>query len=207
MIKYDLHYKLLFLGESSVGKTSLLLRYIDDLFENSIPTVGIDVKYKYLTYDNKKIRLDIWDTAGQERFRGIAQNYFRGAHGIIFVFDITNKDSFNKLKTWISDAKQKINPGTVMVVAENKVDLEERRVVSKEIIEEFRDKNDIDIFSTSAKTGEGVGEIISNVVRKLYDNKKIGIIEDDDEDENSRRRNSVALDRQKTGKNKEKCNC
>jgi len=207
MIKYDLHYKLLFLGESSVGKTSLLLRYIDDLFENSIPTVGIDVKYKYLTYDNKKIRLDIWDTAGQERFRGIAQNYFRGAHGIIFVFDITNKDSFNKLKTWISDAKQKINPGTVMVVAENKVDLEERRVVSKEIIEEFRDKNDIDIFSTSAKTGEGVGEIISNVVRKLYDNKKIGKIEDDDEDENSRRRNSVALDRQKTGKNKEKCNC
>jgi len=207
MIKYDLHYKLLFLGESSVGKTSLLLRYIDDLFENSIPTVGIDVKYKYLTYDNKKIRLDIWDTAGQERFRGIAQNYFRGAHGIIFVFDITNKDSFNKLKTWISDAKQKINPGTVMVVAENKVDLEERRVVSKEIIEEFRDKNDIDIFSTSAKTGEGVREIIANVVSKLYDNKKIGIIEDDDEDENSRRRNSVALDRQKTGKNKEKCNC
>jgi len=207
MIKYDLHYKLLFLGESSVGKTSLLLRYIDDLFENSIPTVGIDVKYKYLTYDNKKIRLDIWDTAGQERFRGIAQNYFRGAHGIIFVFDITSKDSFNKLKTWISDAKQKINPGTVMAVAENKVDLEERRVVSKEIIEEFRDKNDIDIFSTSAKTGEGVREIIANVVSKLYDNKKIGIIEDDDEDENSRRRNSVALDRQKTGKNKEKCNC
>ena len=207
MIKYDLHYKLLFLGESSVGKTSLLLRYIDDLFENSIPTVGIDVKYKYLTYDNKKIRLDIWDTAGQERFRGIAQNYFRGAHGIIFVFDITNKESFNKLKTWISDAKQKINPGTEMVVAENKVDLEERRVVSKEIIEEFREKNNIDIFSTSAKTGQGVGEIIANVVSKLYNNKKIGVIEDDDEDENSRRRNSVALDKKKTGKNKEKCNC
>ena len=207
MIKYDLHYKLLFLGESSVGKTSLLLRYIDDLFENSIPTVGIDVKYKYLTYDNKKIRLDIWDTAGQERFRGIAQNYFRGAHGVIFVFDITNKESFKKLKTWISDAKQKINPGTVMVVAENKVDLEERRAVSKEIIEEFKEKNEIDIFSTSAKTGQGVREVISDVVSKLYNNKKIGIIEDDDEDENSRRRNSVALDRKKTGKNKEKCNC
>ena len=207
MIKYDLHYKLLFLGESSVGKTSLLLRYIDDLFENSIPTVGIDVKYKYLTYDNKKIRLDIWDTAGQERFRGIAQNYFRGAHGVIFVFDITNKESFIKLKTWISDAKQKINPGTVMVVAENKVDLEERRAVSKEIIEEFKEKNEIDIFSTSAKTGQGVREVISDVVSKLYNNKKIGIIEDDDEDENSRRRNSVALDRKKTGKNKEKCNC
>ena len=207
MIKYDLHYKLLFLGESSVGKTSLLLRYIDDTFENSIPTVGIDVKYKYLTYDNKKIRLDIWDTAGQERFRGIAQNYFRGAHGIIFVFDITNKDSFNKLKNWISDAKQKINPGTILAVAENKIDLEERRVISKEKIEEFREKNDIDIFRTSAKTGEGVREIIANMVSQLYNNKKIGVIEDDDEDENSRRRNSVALDKKKTGKNKEKCNC
>ena len=207
MIKYDLHYKLLFLGESSVGKTSLLLRYIDDTFENSIPTVGIDVKYKYLTYDNKKIRLDIWDTAGQERFRGIAQNYFRGAHGIIFVFDITNKDSFNKLKNWISDAKQKINPGTILAVAENKIDLEERRVISKEKIEEFREKNDIDIFRTSAKTGEGVREIIANMVSQLYNNKKIGIIEDDDEDEESRRRNSVALDRKKTGKNNERCNC
>ena len=207
MIKYDLHYKLLFLGESSVGKTSLLLRYIDDTFENSIPTVGIDVKYKYLTYDNKKIRLDIWDTAGQERFRGIAQNYFRGAHGIIFVFDITNKDSFNKLKNWISDAKQKINPGTILAVSENKIDLEERRVISKEKIEEFREKNDIDIFRTSAKTGEGVREIIANMVSQLYNNKKIGIIEDDDEDEESRRRNSVALDRKKTGKNNERCNC
>ena len=207
MIKYDLHYKLLFLGESSVGKTSLLLRYIDDKFENSIPTVGIDVKYKYLTYDNKKIRLDIWDTAGQERFKGIAQNYFRGAHGIIFVFDITNKDSFNKLKNWISDAKQKINPGTLLAVAENKIDLEERRVISKEKIEEFREKNDIDIFRTSAKTGEGVREIIANMVSQLYNNKKIGIIEDDDEDEESRRRNSVALDRKKTGKNNERCNC
>ena len=107
MSKMDLNYKLLFLGESNVGKTSLLLRYADDVFENSLPTVGIDVKYKYLTYDNKKIRLDIWDTAGQERFRGIAQNYFRGANGIIFVFDITNKESFNKLRVWLSDVKPK----------------------------------------------------------------------------------------------------
>ena len=200
----DLNYKLLFLGESNVGKTSLLLRYTDGVFENSLPTVGIDVKYKYLTYDNKKIRLDIWDTAGQERFRGIAQNYFRGANGIIFVFDITNKESFNKLRVWLSDVKPKINPGTVMVVAENKIDLEVKREVSKDLIEEFKEKNEIDIFSTSAKSGEGVSEMIGNLVSKLYNNKNIGAFEDDDE--NFRRKDSVKLQKKVENK-KEGCNC
>ena len=204
MSKMDLHYKLLFLGESDVGKTSLLLRYTDGVFENSLPTVGIDVKYKYLTYDNKKIRLDIWDTAGQERFRGIAQNYFRGANGIIFVFDITNKESFNKLRVWLSDVKPKINPGTVMVVAENKIDLEVKREVSKDLIEEFKEKNEIDIFSTSAKSGEGVSEMIGNLVGKLYNNKSIGAFEDDDE--NFHRKDSVML-KKKVESNKQGCNC
>ena len=200
----DLNYKLLFLGESNVGKTSLLLRYTDGVFENGLPTVGIDVKYKYLTYDNKKIRLDIWDTAGQERFRGIAQNYFRGANGIIFVFDITNKESFNKLRVWLSDVKPKINPGTVMVVAENKIDLEEKREVLKDLIKEFGEKNEIEIFSTSAKSGEGVSEMIGNLVSKLYNNKNIGAFEDDDE--NFRRKDSVKL-KKKEETNKEGCNC
>jgi len=204
MSKMDLNYKLLFLGESNVGKTSLLLRYADDVFENSLPTVGIDVKYKYLTYDNKKIRLDIWDTAGQERFRGIAQNYFRGANGIIFVFDITNKESFNKLRVWLSDVKPKINPGTVMVVAENKIDLEEKREVLKDLIKEFGEKNEIEIFSTSAKSGEGVSEMIGNLVSKLYNNKNIGAVDDDDE--NFRRKDSVKL-KKKEETNKEGCNC
>ena len=205
MSKIDLNYKLLFIGESDVGKTSLLLRYTDNFFESSLPTVGIDVKYKYLTYDDKKIRLVIWDTAGEERFRGIAQNYFRGANGIIFVFDITNKETFNKLKIWLNDVKPKINPGTVMVVAENKIDLEEKREVSKDLIEEFGEKNEIEIFSTSAKSGKGVSEMIGNLVSKLYNNKNIGAFEDDDEI--SRRKNSVMLNKKKVGKNKERCNC
>ena len=208
MSQLDLHYKLLFLGDSSVGKTSLLIRYTEDKFDNSLPTLGIDVKYKYLTFENKKIRLDIWDTAGQERFRGIAQNYFRGAHGIIFVFDITNKETFNKLKIWMSDAKQNIMPGTEMVIAENKIDLENKRTISKETIEEFGEKNNIEIFSTSAKTGEGVKEIIGNLVSKLYKNKEIGKFEDDDE--STHRRDSLMLDEKKHEKNKSnknKCNC
>ena len=208
MSNLDLHYKLLFLGDTSVGKTSLLLRYTEDTFDSSLPTVGVDVKYKYLSYENKKIRLDIWDTAGQERFRGIAKNYFRGAHGFIFVFDITKKDTFNKLKVWMNDAKQNMRSGAEMVIAANKNDLEKKREVSKETIKEFGDKNNIEIFSTSAKTGEGVGEMITNLVSKLYNNKSIGNIEEDDE--YSQRRDSVMLDGKKhenNEENKNRCNC
>ena len=207
MSNIDLHYKLLFLGDTSVGKTSLLLRYTENVFENGLPTVGVDVKYKYITYENKKIRLDIWDTAGQERFRGIAENYFRGSNGIIFVFDISNKESFTKLKLWMNDAISKINKGTEMVIAENKIDLEDKRDVSKELIKEFGEKNNIEIFSTSAKTGEGVEQMFINLVSKLFNNKNIGKVEEDDEE--THRRDSVTLDRKKTGKKKEKnkCNC
>ena len=208
MSNLDLHYKLLFLGDTSVGKTSLLLRYTEDTFDSSLPTVGVDVKYKYLSYENKKIRLDIWDTAGQERFRGIAKNYFRGAHGFIFVFDITKKDTFNKLKVWMNDAKQNMRSGAEMVIAANKNDLEKKREVSKETIKEFGDKNNIEIFSTSAKTGEGIVEMITNLVSKLYNNKSIGNIEEDDE--YSQRRDSVMLDGKKhenNEENKNRCNC
>ena len=176
----------------------------ENIFENGLPTLGVDVKYKYITYENKKIRLDIWDTAGQERFRGIAQNYFRGAHGIIFVFDISNKDSFSKLRFWMTDAISNMSKGTVMVIAENKIDLEEKRQVSKELIKEFGEKNNIEIFSTSAKTGEGVEQIFINLVSKLFNNKNIGKVDDDDED--SQRRDSVTLNQKKGGK-KNKCNC
>ena len=204
MSKIDLNYKLLFIGESDVGKTSLILRYTGNFFESNLPTVGIDVKYKYLTYDDKKIRLDIWDTAGEKRFRGISQNYFRGDNGIIFVFDITNKETFNRLKIWLSDVKPKINPGTVMVVAENKIDLEEKREVLKDLIKEFGEKNEIEIFSTSAKSGEGISEMIGNLVSKLYNNKNIGVIEDDDE--YFPRKGSVKL-KKKVENNKQGCNC
>ena len=99
--KLDLQYKLLVLGDTSVGKTSFLIRYIDNKYDgDSLPTLGVDVRYKFVTLENKKIREDIWDTADQERFKNITKIYFRGTHGIIFVFDITNKATYYVLKTW-----------------------------------------------------------------------------------------------------------
>ena len=198
----DLQYKILVLGESSVGKTSLLVRYTEDKFENTVQTIGVDVKNKYVMYENKKIQLELWDTAGQERFKGIAQNYFRAANGVILVFDITNKESFNKLKFWINEGKTNIGQDTELIIAENKIDLEESRTVTKEAIKEFGKKTNLDILPTSAKTGEGVNEIILMLVKKLFSNKKIGIVKADDTSSGI-----VTVKREKTKKEKKGCNC
>ena len=198
----DLQYKILVLGESSVGKTSLLVRYTEDKFENTVQTIGVDVKNKYVIYENKKIQLELWDTAGQERFKGIAQNYFRAANGVILVFDITNKESFNKLKFWINEGKTNIGQDTELIIAENKIDLEESRAVTKEAIKEFGKKTNLDIMPTSAKTGEGVNEIIQMLVKKLFSNKKIGIVKADDISSGI-----VTVKREKTKKEKKGCNC
>ena len=113
--KLDYQYKYLFLGDTNVGKTSLLIRYTESIFDpESLPTLGVDVRYKYVTLENKRIRLDIWDTAGQERFKMITKNYLNGANGIIFVYDITSKDTFDKLKLWIKEAESNVSPDTEM---------------------------------------------------------------------------------------------
>ena len=205
MAKIDLEYKLLILGETSVGKTSLLLRYMDDTFDTTLPTVGVDVRCKYIQYDNKRIKLDIWDTAGQERFKGIAKNYFRGANGVIVVFDITSKDSFTKLKYWTEENKSNVNNDIEMIIAENKIDLEDKRVVSKDKIKEYGEKTKLDIFTTSAKTGEGVKEIFKALISRLYSNKNIGAVIDDEETATNKRRNSVLNKKDLTKEKKKNC--
>ena len=103
---FDRIYKILLLGDTNVGKTSLLLRYTDNDFNSEgISTLGVDVRNKFITYQRKKIRLDIWDTAGQERFKGLSKSYIKGGHGFIFVFSLTDKNSFYNLKNWINDVK------------------------------------------------------------------------------------------------------
>jgi len=207
--KLDLQYKLLFLGDTSVGKTSLLIRDIDKKYdEDSLPTLGVDLRYKYVTLENKKIRVDIWDTAGQERFKNITKNYFRGAHGIILVFDITNKVTFDVLKTWFITAQNIVPPETEMIVVGNKIDLEDKREINFESLKEFGLKHKIDVFETSAKTGEGVEEIFTYLINKLFKNKNIGKILPND-DEISKRNDSHVLDKesQRPREKKKDCNC
>jgi small GTP-binding protein len=210
--KLDYQYKLLFLGETSVGKTSLLIRFTDGKFDEdkSLPTLGVDVRYKYIILEEKKIRLDIWDTAGQERFKNITKNYLQGANGIILVCDVTNKDSFDKLKTWLNDAQMNVSTETEMIIVGNKIDLIEKRKVKFETLKEFGDKHNIDVFEVSAKTGEGVEDIFSNLTKKLFEKKHIGVVLPG-EDELSMRRGSYILQSESGKKNNKNegngCNC
>ena len=147
MSKLDYEYKILFLGDSTVGKTSLLVRYVDKYYKSGTPTVGIDVRYKFLEKNNKKIKLNIWDTAGQERFQGLSKNYLRGANGVIFVIDITKEKSFDDLKIIWDNVKNDLPREVEMIIIENKIDLEDDREVSKEKLAKYGEDNNIDIFT------------------------------------------------------------
>jgi len=201
----DRIYKLLIIGESSVGKTSIILRYTENKFDNSgIATCGVDVKYKYVSYENIKIRLDIWDTAGQERFRGLAKNYFRGSNGFILVYDITNQKSFEKLKGWMNDAKEKMDPNSKMIVIGNKKDCQENREVDLDILEDFANKNKVKTLEVSAKTNEGIDEIFNIMVEDLVKGNNMGVIKDEDS-ETDKTFNS--LNNSKEFKKKNTCKC
>ena len=168
----DLYLKILVIGDSSVGKTSLLLKYIDDYFsETQISTIGVEYKEKVITLNNRKIGLQIWDTSGQERFRSITQNFYRGADGILFVFDVTNKESFDNIKMWLNEP-QVVELNSQKILVGNKIDLEEQRVISKEKMEDLGAKNNnLVSFETSAKTGENVEKVFTKIAELILANK------------------------------------
>lgn len=122
---YDHLFKLVIIGNSSVGKSSLLLRFSDDQFnENYLTTIGVDFRFRTLTIDGKQIKLQIWDTAGQERFRTITSAYYKGADGIIIVYDVTNSNSFDDIeKFWISEVESYAEKNVELLLIGNKKDL------------------------------------------------------------------------------------
>ena len=202
----DRCYKLLLMGESNVGKTSIILRYTENEFQTSgISTCGVDVKCKFVSVDNIKIKLVIWDTAGQERFRGLAKNYFRGANGFVLVYDITDKKSFDKLRGWMNDAKEKIDSEYKMIVIGNKKDCEDEREVDSNILKEFGEKNGVKTMEVSAKTGEGVDSLFTEMVKELLELKNVGFVQSDDESEANKTYNN--LDNSRMPEKKHKCIC
>ena len=205
--KIHLSYKILFLGETQVGKTSLIVRYSDNDFqEGGLPTLGVDLKYKYIERDKKNIRLDLWDTAGQERFRSITKSYYDRADGIVFVFDLGNPKSFKTLKIWIEDTKKNVKPNIEFVLAANKSDLIDKREVRKEEIEKFSSQYDIPFFETSAKTGDGIDEMFNTFINKLLSKKDVDMLIPDDD--SSKKSNKIQLKPLENKNNTKKCvNC
>ena len=171
---------------------------------SGISTCGVDLKHKYVQLNNTKIRLDIWDTAGQERFRGLAKNYFRGANGFILVYDISDKKSFDKLKGWMNDAKEKIEKEYRMIVVGNKKDCVDERQVEFDELEEFGKKNNVLFMEVSAKTGEGIDKMFMSMVEELLTLKKAGIIKDEESDMD---KTYNSLDNSRVAENKHNCNC
>ena len=168
----EIQLEILLLGDTNVGKTSLLLNYTDNYFVGShISTVGIDYKFKTVKINDINIKLQIWDTSGQERFRSLAKNYLKNANGIIFVYDITNKKSFDGVKVWMSEAESHGNYKQIIIG--NKCDLEGKREVKKEMVDKFASKKKIEVFETSAKTSTNVAKAFETLAKLLVEGKSV----------------------------------
>ncbi|KAG6791500.1 hypothetical protein POTOM_000621 [Populus tomentosa] len=155
--EYDYLFKLLLIGDSGVGKSCLLLRFADDSYlESYISTIGVDFKIRTVEQDGKTIKLQIWDTAGQERFRTITSSYYRGAHGIIIVYDVTDQESFNNVKQWLNEIDRYASENVNKLLVGNKSDLTANKVVSYETAKAFADEIGIPFMETSAKNAINV---------------------------------------------------
>lgn len=145
------------IGDSGVGKSCLLLRFADDTYtESYISTIGVDFKIRTIDLDGKTIKLQIWDTAGQERFRTITSSYYRGAHGIIVVYDTTDLESFNNVKQWLHEIDRYASDNVNKLLVGNKSDLTSKRAVSFDQAKEFADSLGIEFIETSAKNSTNV---------------------------------------------------
>ena len=193
----DSVYKVLILGDSSVGKTCFLLKYTDKVFnEVYMSTIGLDYRLKTLTLKNgKKVKLQIWDTAGQDRFRTITKNYYKGANGIILIYDVTSSETYENVENWISQIKEEASPNVVIYLVGNKVDMEDKRKVTTEEGQKIADENNLPFIETSAKSDININETFDNLVEKM-----------DSVFSNLEKKDSVAISGNNLNKdNKKKC--
>eukprot|EP00299_Pterocystis_sp_00344_P010573 c4755_g1_i1.p2 GENE.c4755_g1_i1~~c4755_g1_i1.p2 ORF type:complete len:234 (+),score=42.47 c4755_g1_i1:70-702(+) len=165
---FDTTIKLLLIGDSGVGKSCLLLRFSDNSFTPSfITTIGIDFKIRTIELDGKRIKLQIWDTAGQERFRTITTAYYRGAMGILLLYDVTNEESFNNIRSWMTNIHDNASASVNKILVGNKADLEEKRKVAAAQGQALADEYGIPFFETSAKTNQNVEAAFTKITRDI----------------------------------------
>ncbi|EGB06060.1 hypothetical protein AURANDRAFT_38219 [Aureococcus anophagefferens] len=164
---YDHLFKLVLIGDTGVGKSCLLLRFADDAFtESYISTIGVDFRFRTVKVDGKTVKLQIWDTAGQERFRTITSAYYRGADGIIMVYDVTSSESFDHVSDWLTEVNRYANEGTCKLLVGNKCDMEDK-VVTTEAAKEYADGLGIPFLETSAKNATNVEEAFLTMAGEL----------------------------------------
>ena len=160
-------FKILTIGESGVGKTCILRRFVENKFlKNHLATIGINFKTKTLNINNQEIKLKIWDTAGQERFRTITKTYYKGAHGIILTYDVTDQNSFKNIRNWIKQIEANAQTSVKKVLVGNKCDKPDR-VVTEEEGKKLADDYSMSFFETSAKTNQNVSEVFNYLTKEI----------------------------------------
>ena len=171
MDNFNYLFKVLLIGDSNVGKTSILTRFADNEYnDNYLSTIGVDFKIKTIDYNNNKVKLQLWDTAGQERFRTITNAYYRGAHAIIIIYDISNLESYQNIDYWIQEIKRFNKDDIYILLVGNKSDLRNNQdieLISFQTINQLIQNINIDYIETSAKLNVNIDYIFDNIINKL----------------------------------------
>ena len=177
---YELLYKVIIIGDTAVGKSNILSRYVKDEFSsNSKSTVGVELGIKFLKIKNTKTKIQIWDTAGQERYRAITSSYFKGSNGCFIVYDITNEASFNNIENWYEQIQKETSKDIPILLVGNKCDLEDERKVPIEKGKEKAQNLNCAFFETSALKKINIDKIFEELVNNIYE-KTGGNKNDDD---------------------------
>ena len=162
-------YKVLLLGDTTVGKTCFLMKYTDKTLQDiHMATIGLDYRLKTMKLKSgKDIKLQIWDTAGQDRFRAITKNYYKGSHGIILIYDVTNLQTFENVKNWVNQIREEASTKVVIYIAANKIDMETERKVTKQEGESLAQELGFPFMETSAKSGININETFEDLVERI----------------------------------------
>jgi len=174
---YDYLFKLIVIGDAACGKSCLLYRFTDNKFKgDSTHTIGVEFGSKIVEVGGRNVKLQIWDTAGQERFRSVTRSYYRGAAGAILVYDITSRETYNHVASWLSDARSLANKDISIILVGNKADLPNREVTFLEA-SRFAQENDLMFLETSALSGEGVETVFFQCARSILGKISSGVLD------------------------------
>ena len=196
---YDEKIKIMLLGDSSVGKTSIIKRYCKNQYSNSfISTIGVDFETKYINIDGKIINIQIWDTAGQERYKILAQSYYKNSDGFVIVYDITSRISYDNIHKWIEQIKEYASEKIKNIIVANKCDLENKRQISKEEGKELAEKYNFKFYETSALNGKNIDKAFDNLAKMIIDSGNLS-------SSTTRSASMLSKECHKNNKGKKKC--
>jgi len=177
-MSYSYLFKYIIIGDTGVGKSCLLLQFTDKRFQPVHDlTIGVEFGARMINIENKQVKLQIWDTAGQESFRSITRSYYRGAAGALLVYDITRRETFHHLTSWLEDARRHSNSTMTIMLIGNKSDMDTRRAVTYEEGEKFAKQHDLIFLETSAKNDDNVEEAFIKTAKIIFDKIQKGVID------------------------------